>query len=156
MKSSYESALEIADRENEEIDGERVLSLLDRGIEEGDERAVCARAICFCDGKYGSNIDDAKAMELFLTLSESRIPEALFALAVSFDKGDGVIQNQSVAFDYYLKAATLGHSEACFQVSEFFSEGSIGLESENLQGFWLKRSKRKESEISPADRLWLR
>lgn len=156
MKPSYEIALEIADRENEELDGDRVLSLLDNGIEEGDERAACARAICYVDGKYGSDIDGTKATELFLGLSESKVPEALFALAVSFDKGDGVVKNQSVAFDYYLEAATLGHSEACFQVSEFFREGLIVLESENLQGFWLKRSQRKESEISPPDRVWLR
>lgn len=156
MKSSYEKALEIADREDDEIDGGVVLSLLDRGIEDGDERAVCARAICYTDGKYGSDIDVAKATELFLTLSESRIPEALFALAVSFDTGDGVVKDQAIAFEYYLEAATLGHSEACFQVSEFFREGKTVPESQNLQNFWLKRSEKAEAEISSADRLWLR
>ncbi|NOU03127.1 MAG: sel1 repeat family protein [Novosphingobium sp.] len=156
MKSSYDIALEIANREDEEKDGERILELLDKGVEDADGRAACARAICYVDGKFGSNINEAKATELFLKLSDSKIPEALFALAVSFDKGDGVAQDQSVAFEYNLKAATLGHSESCFQVSEFFREGSIVLESKSLQSFWLKRSQEKESVISPADRVWLR
>jgi TPR repeat protein len=156
MASNYELALKTADAQPIEGESDRVLSLLDLGVEEGDERAIYARAVCFSNGKYGSAIDESKAFILFSRLSESSITEALFDLAVCYDLGQGVTKNQFTAFEYYLKAATLGHKEACSQVSEFFREGVTVPVSENLQCFWLERSQKKEAEISPADRLRLR
>lgn len=156
MASNYELALEIADAELDESESDKVLHLLDLGVGEGDERAVYARAVCYSNGKYGSVIDESKAFGLFSSLSESSIPEALFDLAVCYDLGQGVAKDQFAAFEYYLKAATFGHKEACFQVSEFFREGVTIPESENLHRFWLGQSQKKEADISPADRLLLR
>lgn len=156
MSSAYGTALEIASSNPDKKKGKKVLALLDEAIVQGDERAIYARAVCYSDGTCGSQLDKAKATSLFLKLANSFIPEALFAVAGSYDYGEGVEEDQFAAFEHYLKAATLGHSEACFQVSEFFREGSVLPKSKSLQDFWLERSKKKETEISPNDRVWLK
>jgi TPR repeat protein len=156
MLSLYETALKIASRKPNKKEGKKALALLDQGVLEGDERAIYARAICYSDGTCGSRVSETKATSLFLKLTNSSIPEALFVVAGSYDCGLGVEEDQFTAFEYYLKAATLGHSEACFQVSEFFREGTVVPVSRNLQDFWFKRSKKSEPEISSADRIWLK
>ncbi|MFZ5746951.1 MAG: tetratricopeptide repeat protein [Pseudomonadota bacterium] len=156
MDSNYELAIKIADAEQNEGQSSKVLNLLDLGVEGGDERAIYARAVCYSNGTFGSDIDESKAFRLFSKLSESNIPEALFDLGACYDLGQGVAKDQFAAFECYLRAATLGHKEACCQVSEFFREGVVVPESEYLRRFWLGRSQKKEAEISPADRIQLR
>ena len=156
MDSNYELALRVADSQTNSQDSEKILKLLDLGVAEGDDRAAYARAVCFANGQYGSSVDELEAFRLFSRISKSKIAEALFDLAVCYDLGQGVEKDQFAAFEFYQRAATLGHTEACAQVSEFFREGVTVPESENLEKFWLERSKMKEREISPPDRVWLR
>lgn len=151
----YDAALKLANSDDWDASARKILEYLEIGVVDNDPRALCARAMCYVDGKYGSEVNDSKAMKLFLKLSSSHVPEALFALAVSYDTGDGVGKDEFKALSYYLRAATLGHSEACFQVSEYFREGKHIKRDKELEIFWLERSNKDEREVSPRDRIWL-
>jgi uncharacterized protein len=150
----YSAALEQADRN---IPNDlSVLKFLDDGIALGDEKSAFARACCYEDGKFGSKIDKKLANSLFFSLKNSNLPEALFAIAYCYDVGDGIRTNKSLAFDFYLKAAVLGHSEANLQIAEFFREGSTVPRRRLLGQFFRNRSHMPEAVISPKQRMKLR
>ncbi len=132
------------------------MGLLQEAAEEGDVRAVYARASCYVDGKYGSIQDSRKAFYLFKIIEDFNVAEAVFAIAYSYDLGDGCRRNRKVAFSYYVKSGLLGHLEACRQVSEFYREGIHVPFNARIGRAWGLRARCKEEEISPPYRLWLR
>jgi uncharacterized protein len=153
-KDFYMLALQEADKKK--CDNVKVIEFLQKGIEVRDERAIYARASCFTDGKFDSEICRKKALYLFRKLEESNLPEGIFALAYCYDVGEGVKENKNKAFSLYMRAALLGHSESNWQISEFFREGSIVLHDKKISLAWKNRSKANETLISPAWRVWLR
>jgi uncharacterized protein len=151
--NNYEKSLKLTEAES--ADSDEILELLESAAADGDYRAIYARASCYVDGKFGSVIDQKKANKMFLSLKSSELPEALFALAYMYDVGDGVRADSNQAFSYYMRAALLGHLEACLQVSEFYREGKDVKQDAKLAIAWRKRSKSQESLISPPWRIWL-
>lgn len=150
----YEEALALADLDCS--DGETILGLLRNAHEEGDPRGTYAIASCYVDGKYGSEVDEKIAHRLFKSISKYDLPEAIFALAYSYDVGDVCRRNRKSAFSLYMRAALLGHREACWQVSEFYREGLTVEHDGRLAKAWRRRAKCEEEDISPPYRIWLR
>jgi len=79
----------------------------------------------------------------------------MFDLAVAYDLGKVVEQDDAKAFSYYMRAALLGDKEACRQISQFYVEGKVVPFDEELGEAWLKRSQQDETEISPPYRVRL-
>jgi TPR repeat protein len=133
-----------------------VLELLDKSHLEGDIRGSYARAACYVDGKYNSEINRKKAIRIFKSLQNSDLPEAIFSVAYLYDVGDSVSVDKNKAFSLYMRSALLGHREACRQVAEFYREGASVLRDPKLARAWNKRARSDEESISPIYRIWLR
>lgn len=57
------------------------------------------------------------------------IPDALFDLAVSYEKGIEVNKNEKTAFQLYLKAVLLGEHQSIYEVGRCYFHG-IGIEED--------------------------
>lgn len=151
----YARALTLAD------EGERglgdVLVLLEEAAARGDSRAKYAVANWHLNGMDGVVEKDPRAALILLReLERSFIAEALFDLAWFYDLGKFVRKNEHRAFSLYMRAALLGHSESCRQISEFYREGVLVGHDAKLAKAWATRAEQAEADISPPYRIWLR
>ena len=152
--SVYEQALAMCEQEQPNTKG--AYRLLVQASEEGDSRATYALATWYLFGNYAVPKDEHKAVHILKSLVDSNIAESLFDLAVSFDYGKGVRRNSKTAFSLYMRAAILGDSSSCDQISQFYSEGKVVPYDRKLSEAWKLRSLQSEIDISPPYRVWLR
>lgn len=156
MKDSelYNQALLEADSSN--CNSTLVIESLNKAALEGDVRAVYAIAQCHRYGSFGLEVDLEKAHKLNKTLAHSNIAEAVFNLALDYDKGNFVRKSPKRAFSLYVVAGMLGDPESCEQVSRFYRFGEVVPQNRVLAKAWRERSKCSEKLISPPYRRWLR
>lgn len=150
----YETALELAGGEHPDLS--QVYTLLNKAIEDGDDRAKYAIASWYLNGNELIEKNVKVGTNLLKDLQKSNIAEALFDLAVSYDHGWHVRRHEAKAFSLYMRAALLGHKESCKQVSEFYREGKLVNFDRRLSAAWQQRSQEDEKLIAPPYRLWLR
>lgn len=151
----YILALEYMDKPNSDV--KRVHGLLVEAADKGDDRAKYAIATWYLNGmKDIVACDKEKALSILENLEESNIPEALFDLAVFYDNGILVEEDEYRAFSLYFRAALLGSQRCCDQISQFYRAGSIVDPDDKLAAAWAARGSVSERFISPPYRVWLR
>ncbi|WP_439568603.1 tetratricopeptide repeat protein [Sphingopyxis sp.] len=149
----YAKALDICRREKPDF--LQAHDLLVEAKKMGDLRATYALATWYLNGNDFIERDEKKGVSLLKSLETSNIPEALFDLAVSYDYGKFVRKNQKKAFSLYMRAALLGDTASCDQLSQYYSEGKIVPYDMKLAEAWKLRSKQMQENISPPYRLKL-
>jgi len=109
------------------------------GVEQSDSAAGCAwLECCFVKGgdvdaahelgfvyeygRHGVKIDVVKAAEWFRKAAEAGNADAMTELALCYELGCGVEQDDEEALDWYMMAAELGHVTAKYSVAEAFEE----------------------------------
>jgi len=118
----YEKALALADSSKPEW-GE-VFRLLSRAQEAGDPRAAYALATWRLHGKEPYVKRDVKeAVRLLKIAADDGVPEALYDLAVCYQNGEGVRENDRKAFDLYLRAALKGEVDSVVEVARCLKYG---------------------------------
>ena len=76
----------------------------------------------FFEGK-GAKQDYAAAKDLFMLAVSDEVPEAYFCLGNMYELGQGVEQNDMIAFDYYEHASELGDMYADFNLGLIYQHG---------------------------------
>jgi TPR repeat protein len=136
----YEKALIAAT--NATPDFAAATALLREAVGQGSAAATYALATWYLFGKEPFVSQDlAEAARLLKLAAKGGIPDAMFDLAVSYEKGKGLEQNKSKAFEYYLKAAIRGDAKAVFDVGRCLFWGIGVSEDRRLAQFWLDRAK---------------
>lgn len=154
VDSFYDLALDIA--ENVPSDVSRAMILLKDAVDQGDPRAMYAIATWKIHGMPPDIEQDTReGIRLMKLAAKHPIAEALFDLAVIYDHGVLIRRNVKKAFSLYARAALLGDTESCAQLSQFYREGKTVDYDEDLAEAWLIRSREDEASISPSYRIWL-
>lgn len=130
-------------------------ALLKVALEKGDDRAIYAIATWYLFGNEVLAKDESKGISILESLSDSFVAEAVFDLAICYDYGRLVEKDSNKAFSLYMKAALLGDTSSCDQISQFYAEGNLVEHNDDLSKAWKKRSEQEEKDISPSYRLWL-
>lgn len=91
-----------------EVEYERSASLFQCAIRYGNSEAF---ALLGRQYNYGLGMieDEIKAVELLMTGVELQDPECLYEMGVCFEYGYGAHANAEKQFEYYSKAANVGH-----------------------------------------------
>lgn len=118
-----------------------VAQLLEQAVQLGDPHAAYALGTWFLHGAHGYPKDKNKGAELFEVAADAKLPDALFDLAVCYERGDGVEKNPGKAFLLYLDAAVRGDKQAVFEVSRCYTFGIGVLEDAEVAEVWRVRSK---------------
>lgn len=134
-----------------------VFQTLSSAAADGDHRAVYAVATWHLHGKEGFlDANPAKALPMLHSIEDSYVAEALFDLAIFYDFGEYVEEDEQKAFALYLRAGLLGDAESCGQISQYFREGKVVPDDQSIAEAWNIRSQQLEVDISPPYRIWLR
>jgi len=62
----------------------------------------------------------------------------MFYLATCYDTGYGTRKNIPSAFEWYLKAAKLGHRDSQYNIGYFYGNGEIVKKSHKKKIYWYK------------------
>ena len=94
---------------------------------------------------YGVDRDIEKALYWYKKSAEQQNPDAYFSIGCIYEKGDGFEQNDKLAFENYLKAASIGSSgysstpEAMLKVAQMYEYG-FGIEQSSFHALkWYKK-----------------
>ncbi len=147
----YSLALRLSKDKN--INLNEIKRLLLSARKNGDDRASYAIATWYLFGNEVTIIDENLGVSILHELINSNIAEALFDLAVAYDLGKVVHQDENEAFSYYMMSALLGDKDSCCQVSQFYAEGRVVAFDSRLRDAWLERSHQDECDISPPYRV---
>jgi len=137
-EKAYRQALSEARKKNPRLD--IVLELLNTAIEKNNPDAMYALASWYLHGKHVRK-NYAKACALLLPAS-ARVADASSALAICFEKGQGVKKNLSKAFYYHVNAAMLGDPEAYYEVGRCYYYGIGARKDADLAEVWLRQAER--------------
>jgi uncharacterized protein len=114
--------------------------LLEEALRKGDKRAAYALATWYLHGRHYKK-SRSRAVELLCVAAEANVPDALFDLAICYEKGAGVDKDEKHAVILYLKAAfsfskshprqvhMYSFREAAFEVGRCYYHG-IGVEQD--------------------------
>jgi TPR repeat protein len=89
--------------------------------------AAVAVAQMYEAGEIGGRADHAKALAWYAQAARTNHPQALYAMAVAFDRGEGVAPNPQTALAFYKLAATQGEPAARTAIGTYFYTGESGL-----------------------------
>ncbi|KAI9202285.1 uncharacterized protein BJ171DRAFT_569710 [Polychytrium aggregatum] len=95
------------------------------------------QAGCFLSGS-GFDRDHAKAVELYRSLADRRIPRAQVALGRCYENGEGVDQDFDSAIEWYSKAANQGSEDGRLHIvflQAWFSFIGRGVEPSDIDAF---------------------
>jgi TPR repeat protein len=112
--------------------------LLERASALGDPRA--SYALATWDLAEATIEGDQNAFRRLRHLTDARITEALFDLAVCYHAGKGTRKNLRLAFRYYTMAAVLGDADACEEVANFFYYGVVVHRDRRISDAWQQRA----------------
>lgn len=118
----------------------KALGLLRKAHRANDPRAAYALATWHLFAKGGLAKDLHQAVDLLRDAAESGLPEALFDLAVCYERGAGVSRNARKAAFLYVDAAIRGDKQAVFEVGRCYYAG-IGLKKDRaMANVWFQRA----------------
>jgi uncharacterized protein len=87
--------------------------------------------------------DLKKAVEFLTDAANENVKEALYDLAVCYEKGVGVEKDKFKAFLLYLKASLLGEEQSLYEVGRCYYYG-LGIEKNvKIARIWLDLAKEK-------------
>lgn len=90
--------------------------------------------------EYEKQKKHTEAIKWFLKAAEQNNVDAFFKLAKKYYSGEGVEKDMKIAFDYYLKAANLGHPKAEHNIGILYCYG-IGVAADENEGIkWIKKA----------------
>ncbi len=79
-------------------------------------------------------------MALFRQAAQHNVTDALYDLANSYEKGEGVKKSERQAFEHYLRAALYGDKQAVYEVGRCYYHG-IGIKRDRrLSDIWTERA----------------
>ncbi|MEA2720308.1 MAG: uncharacterized protein QOJ39_2172 [Candidatus Eremiobacteraeota bacterium] len=137
--AAYDEAFDVM--HGSEPDVAKALGLLERAHEAGDARATYALGTWYLHGKEPHvPVDAGIALEYIAKAASARVPDALYDLAVSYEKGGVVALNAVLAFQYYLRAALRGDNQSVNEVGRCYRNG-IGVATDSeLADIWYERA----------------
>jgi|SRR6185312_12499561 len=121
-------------------DAKRGLRLLRRAHAAGDARAAYALATWHLFGVHDIEKDYRRAAELLMEAAKQNIPEALYDLAVSYEKGAGIRKSERKAYHLYVRAALWGDKQAIYEVGRCLFYGIGAKRDRRLADVWLARA----------------
>lgn len=120
----YNEALHIMQSEN--ADAKLATQLLEDALKNDDPHAAYALGTWYFHGSNGLRKSQAKGVELWHIAARAKLSDALFDLAVCYEKGTVVKKNVERAFQLFLDAAIRGDEQAVFEVARCYTYG-IGI-----------------------------
>ncbi|CAJ1931766.1 unnamed protein product [Cylindrotheca closterium] len=91
-------------------------------------------------GHHRVHVDVVAAAEWFQKAAEQNHVEAMSELALCYELGCGLEQNDEIALDWYTKAANLGHITSKYSVGEAFEEARGVPQSDEEACLWYYRA----------------
>lgn len=130
----------------ESPDSIRAFELLQKAYDEGSREAAYAIGTWNFFGSYGLPMDQKKGFKLFKEAAEQNYPDALYDLAVCYEKGIPCKKNRKKAFAYYLKAAIRGDVQSMEEVGRCYYYGIGVRKSKVLAQIWYNRFEEVQNE----------
>ncbi|HDO1315543.1 tetratricopeptide repeat protein [Aeromonas veronii] len=84
--------------------------------------------------------DVKKEFYLILETAQQGNPEAQFTVGISYDIGDRVEKDPSLAFTWYHKAAQQGHPDAKYNLGIAYDHGDGVEQDHTLAAVWYKKA----------------
>ena len=134
----YKEALRIMQSQDGDVDVAK--KLLFSALKEHDPYAAYALGTWYFFGSNGIRKNKKKSIELWNISAESKIPDALFDLAVCYEKGVVVERNLRKAFLLYMDAAVRGDKQAVFAVGRCYFFGVGVSKNIEISEIWFQRS----------------
>jgi len=117
-------------------------ALLHDAHDGGDRRATYAIATWYLFGKAPVVARDYKAaFELLRLAAEANIPDALYDLGVSYERGAGTEASERSAFLCFLRAAVLGDSKGAYAVSRCYMHAFGTAKDQDTSDIWYDRAR---------------
>jgi uncharacterized protein len=104
----FEQATKLMQRKNPDV--QRAAGMFERAWKGGDYRAAYALATWHLSGHYFEK-DASKAVKLLKQAAKARVADAMYDLAICYERGAGVKKNTRQALALYLDAALLYATE---------------------------------------------
>ena len=118
----YDEALSLARGQNPDL--LQVLAMLEGALSQGDARAAYALGTWYIHGKEPALRKNLKeGVRLLRVAAAAGVPDALYDLAVCYQKGAGVVKNELRAVILYLEAGLRGEAGALKEVGRCFYHG---------------------------------
>jgi len=105
-----------------------------------DVDAAYETAIIYEYGHHEVQVDVVAAAEWFKKAAEQSHVEAMAELALCYELGCGLEQNDEIALDWYQKAANMGHISSKYSVGEAFEEARGVPQSDEEACLWYYRA----------------
>lgn len=133
----YKEALQIMRSPNGDFEKAKKLLLL--GLEENDPFSAYALGTWYFFGSNGIRKNTKKGLALWHRAAEEKVPDALFDLAVYYEK-DAIEKDLKKAFLLYIDAAIRGDKEALFAVGRCYFFGIGVSKNKDIAEIWFQRS----------------
>lgn len=131
--------------EEQEPDIDLVVKLLEKGMENGDYRAMYALGTWYLHGK-NLPVDIKKGIGLIKDAAKNNLTDAMFDLAIAYEKGVGVPVDNEAAFQLYLRSALCGDVKSIYEVGRCYYYGLGVSKDEELGDVIIKIYEEKDSE----------
>jgi hypothetical protein len=128
----------------------RTFTLLNAALTAGDARAAWALGTWYLHGKHVRR-DRTKAVEFLEIAAEGKIPDAIYDLAVCYEKGAGTKKNLR-AFEPYVMGALWGDTDSVEEVGRCLYYGIGTTRNRRLSNIWLERAEALEDKGGKTDR----
>ena len=116
------------------------LDILKQAVVAGSPRAAYALASWYLPPGRVVEPDLAEARRLLLIAAKADIPEAHWDLGVMYEKGEGVEANERIAFEWFLRAAIRGDSDAVYHIGVAYTYGDGVAADKTIADIWLDRA----------------
>lgn len=140
----YDLAMQESLKADAKLD--KVYSLLEKALDQGDADAAYMLGNWFMHGKHVEK-NLRKATTLMRYAARNNVPAALYDMAVSYEKGNGVKKDARLAMEHYLRATIYGNQQAFHAVGRCYYCGVGVDENKRLARIWFKRAKELDEEI---------
>ncbi len=139
VATQYDEAL--AEMRSNSADVFKAFALLTRADAAGDARATYALATWYLHGRSPIVEPDlAKAISLLQVAANAGVPDALYDMGVSYEKGESGQPDFVRAFRSYLAAALRGEEQSIYEVGRCYHYG-IGVNVDReVAEIWLQRA----------------
>jgi len=125
---------------DEEVQKE-ALVVIKRLAEGGHPDSICAYATCLNDGRAGIETNPKAAVSWWMIACEKyEHVQSNYELGVAFYTGEGVAEDETIAVEYFRRAADCGHAGASYMLGDCLLDG-IGVARDRGEALeWLVTS----------------
>jgi TPR repeat protein len=137
-RSDYDEALR--ESSSNKPDYKKAFIWLRKAHHQRDRRATYALGTWYLHGRYVKK-NVMRAIRLIELAAAANVSDALFDLAVSYEKGQGVRRSEKVAARLYLEAALSGDHQAAYEVGRCLYYGIGFLKDRSQARVWFDRAR---------------